>query len=72
MQFEVTPHHEGDGFQIEVAAHGQSRSYFIPTATQQDFTLFFRELARDFRTRMPAHTRGPRSGRPRLSHGGRC
>lgn len=30
-----------------------ARSYFVPTATQQDFTVFFRELADDFGMRMP-------------------
>ncbi|HEX5259467.1 MAG TPA: family 43 glycosylhydrolase [Sphingomicrobium sp.] len=53
MTFTVAPRHEGDGFRFDVAADGQSHSYFIPTATQQDFTAFFRQLAEDFGTRMP-------------------
>ena len=53
MQFQVAPRHEEDGFRFDVAGDGQSRSYLVPTATQQDFTIFFRELAEDFGTRMP-------------------
>jgi arabinan endo-1,5-alpha-L-arabinosidase len=53
MKFSVVPHHEGDGFRIDVGAGGDVRSFLIPTATQQDFTIFFRELANDFGTRMP-------------------
>jgi hypothetical protein len=58
MNFTIAPRHEDDGFRIDVGADGRSHSYFIPTATQQDFTVFFRELAGDFGTRMPhAYTR---------------
>jgi arabinan endo-1,5-alpha-L-arabinosidase len=58
MSFTVAPRHEGDGFRIDVAENGSTRSYVVPTATQQDFTAFFRELAADFGTRMPhAYTR---------------
>ena len=53
MTFTVAPRHEGDGFRFDLAADGQSHSYFIPTATQQDFTAFFRQLSEDFGTRMP-------------------
>ena len=53
MKFSVVPRHEGDGFCIDVGANGDSRSFVVPTATQQDFTIFFRELANDFGTRMP-------------------
>jgi arabinan endo-1,5-alpha-L-arabinosidase len=53
MRFEVQAHAEGDGFRIQVAADGRSRTYAVPTATQQDFSLFFRELAEDFGTRVP-------------------
>jgi hypothetical protein len=53
MNFTVAPRHQGDGFRIDVAADGRSQSYFVPTATQQDFTAFFRQLAEDFGTRMP-------------------
>jgi len=51
--FTVASTHQGDGFRIDVAADGRSHSYIIPTATQQDFTGFFRELSEDFGTRMP-------------------
>jgi hypothetical protein len=53
MSFSVAPRHEGDGFRIDVAVGDKSRSYLVPTATQQDFTVFFRELSHDFGTRMP-------------------
>src|SRR5207247_575553 len=33
--------------------NGHSRSYFIPTGTQQDFALFYKALASDFGTRVP-------------------
>ena len=58
MSFTVAPHHQGDGFRIDVSENGRTQSYLVPTATQQDFTAFFRELAQDFGTRMPhAYTR---------------
>jgi hypothetical protein len=61
MQFTVAPRHEGDGFRIDVGADGRSHSYFVPTATQQDFTAFFAELSCDFGTRMPhIHSRAAR------------
>ena len=53
MNFTVAPRHEGDGFRIDVSADGRTESYLVPTATQQDFNAFFRELAQDFDTRMP-------------------
>ena len=53
MKFSVLVHHEGDGFRIDVGANGDARSFVVPTATQQDFTIFFRELAKDFGTRTP-------------------
>jgi hypothetical protein len=53
MEFQVAPRHEGDGFRFDVGGSGTARSYFVPTATQQDFTVFFRELADDFGMRMP-------------------
>jgi hypothetical protein len=53
MNFTVAPRHECDGFRIDVSADGRSQSYLVPTATQQDFNAFFRELAEDFGTRMP-------------------
>jgi len=63
MKFTVAPRHEGDGFRIDVAADGRSGSYLIPTATQQDFTAFFRQLAEDFGMRMP-HAYGRAAQRP--------
>jgi hypothetical protein len=53
MSFTVEPRTEGEGFRILVAADSRSKDYFIPTATQQDFSAFFRELSNDFGTRMP-------------------
>lgn len=63
MNFTVAPRHEGDGFRIDIGADGRSHSYFVPTATQQDFNAFFRELAEDFGTRMP-HVYSRASHRP--------
>jgi hypothetical protein len=64
MQFSVDAQPEGDGFRIEVTGDGRSKSYVVPTVTQQDFNAFFRELANDFGTRVPhaysrAHLRPP-------------
>ncbi len=53
MNLTVEAQAEGDGFRFDVADGGRSRSYIIPTATQQDFSIFFRELATDFDTRVP-------------------
>src|SRR5579872_2603737 len=58
MEFTIVPHDTGDGFRFDVGGDGRSKTYFVPTATQQDFTAFFRELAADFKMRMPhAYTR---------------
>ncbi|HSR00024.1 MAG TPA: family 43 glycosylhydrolase [Sphingomicrobium sp.] len=58
MTFTVAPRHEGDGFRIDVGSSGAAHCYVVPTATQQDFTVFFCKLAQDFGTRMPhAYTR---------------
>lgn len=58
MDFTIVPHVAGDGFRFDVGADGHTKSYLVPTATQQDFTVFFCELAGDFGTRMPhAYTR---------------
>lgn len=43
----------GQGFTIDVAAGGRSRSYVIATATQHDVASFYRQLAADFGTRLP-------------------
>lgn len=53
MEFTIVPHMEGDGFRFDVGAGGISRSYVIPTATQQAFSVFYRDLAGDFGTRLP-------------------
>ena len=63
MDFAVAARHDGDGFRIDVTADGRSNSYFVPTATQQDFNAFFRELAGDFAMRMP-HVYSRASQRP--------
>ena len=51
--FKVDAHVEGDGFRIDVRSFGTSKTYEVPTATQQDFSAFYRELAQDFGTRVP-------------------
>jgi hypothetical protein len=54
LRFAVELRHEGEGFRIDVQASDEAaKSYFVPTATQQDFSVFYRELAHDFGTRMP-------------------
>lgn len=54
MHFAVDVRQEGDGFILSVEnSAGERRTYEIPTATQQDFTAFFRALSQDFGTRMP-------------------
>jgi arabinan endo-1,5-alpha-L-arabinosidase len=63
LPFTVDPHGEGDGLRIDVSAGGRSKSYCVPTATQQDFSLFFRDLAADFGSRVP-HVFGDAVERP--------
>jgi arabinan endo-1,5-alpha-L-arabinosidase len=53
MSFTVKADAEGEGFRIEVASGARSKVYLVPTATQQDFSLFFRALAADFGARVP-------------------
>jgi len=53
MIFAVVARPEGDGFLVDVQADGSSKSYSVPTATQQDFSAFYRDLAADFGTRVP-------------------
>src|SRR4051812_2768464 len=53
MDFAVIPRPEGDGFRIDVGLGEQSQTYDVPTATQQDFSAFYGQLARDFGTRLP-------------------
>ena len=53
MSFTVQATAEGEGFRIDVISGAASRSYRVGSATQQDFSLFFRELANDFGSRIP-------------------
>jgi arabinan endo-1,5-alpha-L-arabinosidase len=54
MLFTVDAQQEGDGFVIAVeSSAGRARTYKIASATQQAFSTFYRELARDFPTRVP-------------------
>jgi arabinan endo-1,5-alpha-L-arabinosidase len=54
LSFEVQASEQGDSFAIAVAAsNGVSKSYVVPTGTQQAFAAFFRALSHDFGTRMP-------------------
>jgi len=53
IRFEVDARAEGEGFRLEVSLDGRAKGYVVPTATQQDFAAFFRELARDFGSRVP-------------------
>jgi arabinan endo-1,5-alpha-L-arabinosidase len=52
-RFEVDASEEDGGFRFRVAACGKLKTYIVPTGTQQDFTLLFRDLAEDFGTRTP-------------------
>jgi arabinan endo-1,5-alpha-L-arabinosidase len=52
--FEVQAAEHGDGFQIAVRASiGGRQDYTVPSGTQQDFAAFYRDLSRDFGTRLP-------------------
>jgi len=51
--FAVDARADGEGFRIDVMRAGQSASYAVPTATQQDFSGFYQQLAQDFGTRRP-------------------
>jgi hypothetical protein len=54
MQFTLDVQPEGEGFRISVESSTDgSRTYEVPTATQQDFSTFFQQLSRDFGTRKP-------------------
>jgi arabinan endo-1,5-alpha-L-arabinosidase len=67
MHFSVDPREDGDGFAIRVeSSGGAAHNYRVPTATQQDFTAFFRELSDDLGTRMP-HAYSRASERPPAS-----
>lgn len=53
MQFTVQCEAEGEGYRIDVTGDGRSKSYAVPSDTQQDFSRFYRELSEDFGTRLP-------------------
>ena len=54
LTFAVEAAEQGDGFRIAVAAsNGEKRSYLVPTGAQQDFTVFYKDLADHFGTRVP-------------------
>ena len=53
LSFTVDAVADGEGFRLDVTADGRTQTYAIATATQQDFSLFFRQLAHDFGTRVP-------------------
>jgi arabinan endo-1,5-alpha-L-arabinosidase len=62
--FEVSASEQGEGFRIDVRGPGAAPgSWFVPTATQQDFADFFRALAAHFGTRLP-HAHDEVSGHP--------
>ena len=64
IAFEVEAVAADDGFRISVnSSAGTSRAYSVATGTQQDFAAFYRDLARDFGTRMP-HVFAERAQRP--------
>ena len=53
-RFEVDPVQVGDGFNIAVrSSSGKAREYHVADGTQQAFTDFYRDLSRDFGTRVP-------------------
>ena len=52
--FDVRIEPEGEGFRLFVSdGAGEQKSYMVPTGTQQDFSVFFGQLSRDFGTRSP-------------------
>jgi arabinan endo-1,5-alpha-L-arabinosidase len=54
LTFSVEAAQEGEAFRISVTASDRrSKTYIVPTGTQQDFAAFYRELSRDFGTRLP-------------------
>ena len=63
MHFTVNAQEKGEGFSLTVARDGARRTYDVPTATQQDFSSFFRGLAHDFGTRVP-HVYAEALGQP--------
>jgi arabinan endo-1,5-alpha-L-arabinosidase len=51
--FQVDAAAEGESFRINVQSDGNSRAYIVASGTQQDFAEFFRQLSKDFATRLP-------------------
>jgi hypothetical protein len=51
--FSVELAQQGGAFHILVRSDGQQRTYAVPTDSQQGFSDFYRQLAKDFGTRMP-------------------
>ena len=62
--FTVDAAPDGEGFRISVTtADAQRRTYGVAAGTQQDFADFYRDLARDFGTRVP-HIHASTAGYP--------
>ena len=53
MQFDVEASEHGEARLIIVAAGGERRVYELPGNDQQQYSNFFRDLSRDFGTRLP-------------------
>jgi len=51
--FDVEATAAGEGFRLAVSSVDASHSYSIASGTQQDFAAFYRDLSRDFGTRVP-------------------
>jgi hypothetical protein len=54
IDFVVDAAPQGEGFRIAVeSSTGASKTYFVPSDTQQHFVAFYGDLASDFGTRLP-------------------
>jgi arabinan endo-1,5-alpha-L-arabinosidase len=54
LTFTVDAAQKDEGFRIAVGtSDGRSKTYLVPTGTQQDFAAFYRDVSRDFGTRLP-------------------
>ena len=52
--FAVDASAEGEGFRMNVrSGDGQSRDFFVPSGTQQDFSAFYKALHEELGTRIP-------------------
>jgi hypothetical protein len=58
--FEIRPVADGIATLVTVTRGGNTRRYRIPTGQPQHYTMFYRELARDFGTRRPEVHQMPR------------